>query len=118
MYTALVALMLTLNRVLLYQWTDGTLTHSISLEHIRIPFDSYPDFGWKMKQGGAVLSEKPKDTDPKKDTFEEFHLNDFFPLIKPYHAIKLKKNPLEQILRYKLTYTILEQNWAKIYHLA
>ena len=45
MYTALVALMLTLNRVLLYQWTDGTLTHSISLEHIRIPFDSYPDFG-------------------------------------------------------------------------
>lgn len=27
----------------------------------------------------------------KKDTFEEFHLYDFFPLIKPYHAIKLKK---------------------------
>ena len=72
MHTALVAFMLTLNRFLLYQWTDGILTHSISLEYIHITFNSHPDFGQKNETRGAVLPEKPKDSDLKKKLLGNF----------------------------------------------
>ena len=38
----------------------------------------------------------------QKRIFEKFHLSDFYLIIVPYQAEKLKKKSFEQILRYKL----------------
>ena len=67
MHTALVAFMCTLNRFLLYQWTDGILTHSISLEYIHITFNSHPDFGQKMKQGAQSFLRSQKTLTQKRN---------------------------------------------------